>query len=142
MFFWVMAYFLNLLYFSGELLGICAIIKNRDLTTFVHWTACDTRATYSCSKLLFWPDQTHTGFLLRLDNSSVICKIPPGEMDKYQLIGIITSHHPLFHIFQLEFCWRQLIARKSALEKTQLSDVLITDNLLWYSVCRFKSQPY
>ena len=26
---------------------------------------------------------------------------------------------------------REVIARKSALEKTQLSDVLITDNLFW-----------
>ena len=55
-----------------------------------------------------------------------------SSKDKHAVILIPSKHKPYYlHIYiQIQETIYNFIARKSALEKTQLSDVLITDNLL------------
>ena len=67
----------------------------------------------------FWGDEKTFSEVKQIIFLSPKKKLPDININK------TYNHIGNFQMFEL------LIARKSALEKTQLSDVLITDNLFW-----------
>ena len=54
-----------------------------------------------------------------------------NKQDSFELVEKFVKHNFDFFDRSDEQQYQRLIARKSALKKTQLSDVLITDNLFW-----------